>query len=323
VDTYQLLPPPAPVTSNGNEHALAEISPSVFEGSAAERTGILGYEVKDEVTMVCVPDLMAAEVLKRIGLKGVRAVQTSMLNHCEAMKDRVAILDCPPDMNPQQIGDWLEGEANYDSKYGALYYPWISVANPLGKGELLVPPGGHMAGIWARNDAERGVHKAPANEKVRGAIELATEVSRAEQGRLNDMGVNCIRSFPRRGILVWGARTLSSDTSWRYLNVRRLFNFVEKSIENGTQWVVFEPNDLYLWEKIKRDVGAFLTRVWRDGALFGAAPEEAFYVKCDEELNPVEERDLGRLFIEVAIAPVKPAEFVVFRISQYAGGSAE
>jgi phage tail sheath protein FI len=324
LDTYQLVQPTHPNETDGKALALGEVSPVTFEGKAADRTGIFGYEVKDEVTMVCAPDLMAAYQQGLISLEGVLAVQKSMLVHCETMKDRVAILDCPPDMSPDRIHVWVTQEANYDSKYGALYYPWIHVADPLGKRDsILVPPSGHMAGIWARTDAERGVHKAPANEVVRGALNLATEISRSEQEVLNPNRINCIRSFPGRGIRVWGARTLSSDASWRYLNVRRLFNFVEKSIENGTQWVVFEPNDLYLWEKIKRDVSAFLTRVWRDGALFGAAPEDAFYVRCDDELNSLEERDAGRLTIEVAIAPVKPAEFVIFRISQYAGGQAQ
>jgi phage tail sheath protein FI len=211
-------------------------------------------------------------------------------------------------------------EAGYDSKYAALYYPWIKVANPLGNGAgVFVPPSGHIAGIWARTDGERGVHKAPANEVVRGALEPQFKVSKAEQDTLNPDGINCIRAFPGRGVRVWGARTLSSDASWRYVNVRRLFNFVEKSIERGTQWVVFEPNDEDLWRRIRRDVTAFLTRVWRDGALFGSVPEEAFYVKCDRELNPPEVRDAGQVVVEVGLAPVKPAEFVIFRISQFSG----
>ena len=174
-----------------------------------------------------------------------------------------------------------------------------------------------MAGIWARSDSERGVHKAPANEIVRGALGLEVQISRNEQDTLNPIGVNCVRAFPGRGIRVWGARTLSSDPSWRYLNVRRLFNFVEKSIDNGTQWVVFEPNDLDLWERVKRNISSFLTRVWSDGALFGATPMDAFFVKCDAELNTEDVRDAGQLIVEIGIAPVKPAEFVSFRISQY------
>lgn len=214
-------------------------------------------------------------------------------------------------------------EAGYDTKYGAVYYPWIRVGNPLGNGEsMLVPPCGHMAGIYARSDTERGVHKAPANEVARGAMAIENQITKGEQDILNPIGVNCIRAFPGRGIRVWGARTLSSDPQWRYINVRRLFNFIEESIELGTQWVVFEPNDLDLWERIKRDIRAFLTRVWRAGALFGATADEAFYVKCDEELNTVEIRDAGQIIIEIGVAPVKPAEFVIFRISQWAGGAA-
>jgi phage tail sheath protein FI len=186
----------------------------------------------------------------------------------------------------------------------------------------LMPPSGHLAGIYARSDTERGVHKAPANEVIRGVIGIGTQVTKSEQDILNPLGINCIRAFPGRGIRVWGARTLSSDASWRYINVRRLFNFIEESIEVGTQWVVFEPNDVDLWERVKRDITAFLTRVWRDGALFGTTPAEAFYVKCDEELNPVEVRDAGMLIVEIGLAPVKPAEFVIFRISQWAGGAA-
>jgi len=230
---------------------------------------------------------------------------------------------CPPGLTPQQVKDWRMNEAGYDTKYGAVYYPWIKVANPLGNGEgMLIPPSGYMAGIYARSDTERGVHKAPANEVVRGAMAVEMQITKSEQDILNPIGVNCIRAFPGRGIRVWGARTLSSDASWRYINVRRLFNFVEKSIELGTQWVVFEPNDMDLWERVKRDIKAFLTRVWRDGALFGATPAEAFFVKCDEELNPPSVRDAGQLIIEIGIAPVKPAEFVIFRISQWAGGGA-
>jgi phage tail sheath protein FI len=186
-----------------------------------------------------------------------------------------------------------------------------------------VPPCGHVAGVWARSDNTRGVHKAPANEVAQGAVGLTYQTTKGEQDTLNPNGINCIRSFPGRGIRIWGARTLSSNPSWRYINVRRLFNYVEKSIENGTQWVVFEPNDRLLWSRVRRDVGNFLRTVWADGALFGATPGEAFYVKCDDELNPPASRDMGRLIIEIGMAPVKPAEFVIFRISQWAGPNAE
>jgi uncharacterized protein len=269
--------------------------------------------------MVCAPDVMAAFQQGALDRDGVKAVQLAMIAHCERMGDRVAVIDPLPDMNAQQVYDWRQNEAGYDSKYAAMYYPWIQVANPLpgGPSTTLVPPSGHIAGIWARNDGERGVHKAPANEIVRGVLGLPITLTPSEQGVLNPVGVNCIRTFPGRGVRVWGARTLSSDPSWRYLNVRRLFNYVEKSIYIGTQWAVFEPNDQILWAKLRRDVGAFLTRAWMDGALFGATPEQAFFVKCDEENNPSITRDAGQLFVDIGIAPVKPAEFIVFRIGQY------
>ncbi len=294
-----------------------------FQGQVAERTGVEGLEALDDVTMVCVPDLMTPMPGKKLDLDTIKAVQTMMIAHCERLGDRVAIIDPPPDMMPQEIGKWRMETAGYDSSYAALYYPWIEVMDPVTNKPIYVPPSGHMAGIWARNDATRGVHKAPANEVVRGAVGLAYQTTKGEQDTLNPNGVNCIRAFPGRGIRVWGGRTLSSDPAWRYINVRRLFNFVEKSIENGTQWVVFEPNDRKLWARVRRDVTAFLKVVWRSGALFGSTPGEAFYVKCDDELNPPETRDLGQLIIEIGLSPVKPAEFVIFRISQWAGPGAE
>jgi phage tail sheath protein FI len=302
--------------------ALAPVSADVIVGDAAERTGLSGFEIADDVTMLCVPDLMALYQAGAITMEGVKAVQLAMIAHCENMKDRFAILDCPPGLKPQQMKDWRMNEAGYDTKYGAVYYPWIKVANPLGNGEsYTVPPCGYMAGIYARSDTERGVHKAPANEVIRGAMGIEIPITKSEQDILNPIGINCIRSFPGRGIRVWGARTLSSDASWRYINVRRLFNFVEKSIQMGTQWIVFEPNDPFLWARIRRDIGAFLTNVWRTGALFGTTPAQAFYVKCDEENNPASVRDLGQVIIEIGMAPSKPAEFVIFRISQWAAGS--
>jgi phage tail sheath protein FI len=237
--------------------------------------------------------------------------------------DGVAFLDAPPNMTPQEIRKWRMETAGYDSSYAALYYPWIQVDDPVHNRAIYIPPCGHMAGVWARNDNTRGVHKAPANEVVQGVIGLAYDTTKGEQDTLNPDGINCIRAFPGRGIRVWGARTLASDPAWRYINVRRLFNFVEKSIERGTHWVVFEPNDHKLWARVRRDVSAFLRTVWRDGALFGLSPEEAFYVKCDEELNPADSRDQGKLIIEIGLCPVKPAEFVIFRISQFAGPNAE
>ncbi len=300
--------------------AKVEVQPDVYVGDAAARSGLGGFEAAEAINIVCAPDLMSAYLTGALSREGVKAVQLAMITHCELMGNRVAILDPLPDLNPQEVKEWREVEAGYDSKYAALYYPWIKVANPSDGSFLHIPPSGHLAGIWARSATERGVHKAPANEIVRGVLSLETNVIKTEQDMLNPIGVNCIRAFRGRGIRVWGARTLSSDPSWRYINVRRLFNFVEESIEGGTQWAVFEPNDMDLWQRVKRTITAFLTRIWRDGALFGATAEEAFFVKCDEELNPPEVRDAGQLIVEIGIAPVKPAEFVIFRISQWQGG---
>jgi uncharacterized protein len=301
--------------------AALEVSANDYVGSAADRTGFGGLEAIDEVTMLSVPDLMAAFQQGMIDEEGVKAVQLAMIAHCELMGDRVAILDAPPGLNAQQVKDWRVDYAGYDSKYATMYWPWIKVMDPLKGQPVYIPPSGHVGGIWARNDDTRGVHKAPANEVVRGAISLELNITKGEHDQLNPVAVNCIRSFPGQGIRIWGARTLTSDPEWRYLNVRRLFNFVEKSILNGTNWVVFEPNDYKLWDSVKRTITMFLRGVWRSGALFGRTPAEAFFVKCDEENNPPESRDVGILLVEIGIAPVKPAEFVVFRISQFPGGA--
>jgi uncharacterized protein len=294
-----------------------------FRGDVSDRTGVEGLEVIDDITMVAVPDLMTTMPGEKLNLDMVKAVQGMMIAHCQRLGDRVAILDAPPDMNPQEVKKWRMVTAGFDSSYAAMYYPWIKIMDPATDTIINVPPSGYVAGIWARNDNTRGVHKAPANEVVLGAVGLAYQTTKGEQDTLNPVGVNCVRAFPGRGIRIWGARTLSSDPAWRYINVRRLFNYVEKSIENGTQWVVFEPNNRKLWARVNRDISAFLRMVWRDGALFGSAPAEAFYVKCDDELNPPESRDMGRLIIEIGMSPVKPAEFVIFRISQWAGPGSE
>ena len=310
--TYTLSAPPAQV---------AKVDSGDFEGDVAERTGMGGFAAVDEVTMVVMPDLMA---LKQNGSDaGLRDVQGKMIAHCENMGDRMAILDTPPGLRAQDVLEWRSSVAGYDSKMAALYYPWIEVMDPLSRRPIMVPPSGHVAGVWARTDSRRGVHKAPANEVVMGAIGLDFQVTGAEQGALNQVGINCIRAFTNRGMRVWGARTLSSDPEWRYINVRRLFNYVAESIITGTQWSVFEPNDQRLWMQLKIAATNFLMRVWRDGALFGATPEQAFYVKCDEETNPPEVIEAGQVVCEIGIAPVKPAEFVIFRLSQFTGGGGE
>ena len=299
----------------------ARINADDYVGDPADRTGFAGLETIADVTMVAVPDAMAAFQQGVIDLEGLKAIQLGMIAHCELMGNRVAVLDAPPSMNAQQVRDWRMDGAGYDSKFAALYWPWIKVFDPSSGQTTHVPPSGHVAGIFGRNDDTRGVHKAPANEVIRGAIDLEVNITKAEHDSLNPVAVNCIRSFPGRGIRVWGARTLSSDPEWRYLNVRRLFNYLEDSILNGTQWAVFEPNDNALWAKLRRSIAAFLVNEWRKGALFGLTPAEAFFVKCDAETNPSEAIDVGQVTCEIGVAPVKPAEFVIFRLSQFSGGT--
>lgn len=312
-----LMPKTQEQALNIDMKLLSAPKPADFQGNAVERTGLDGLEAIDDITMVVVPDLMSTAPGETLDKAMVKAVQTAMIAHCEKMGDRVAILDCPPDMLPTEVNEWRMDTTGFDSSYAAMYYPWIEVNDPATNKPALIPPSGFVAGVWSRNDNTRGVHKAPANEVVRGATGLAYNVTSGEQAILNPNGVNCIRAFPGMGIRIWGARTLSSNPAWRYISIRRLFNYIEKSIERGTQWVVFEPNEPRLWGQVRRDVSAFLTMVWRDGALFGSSPTDAFYVKCDSETNPPESRDMGRLIIEIGVSPVKPAEFVIFRISQW------
>ncbi|WP_307857072.1 phage tail sheath family protein [Pseudarthrobacter albicanus] len=315
--TVQLVAPepePEPPTTE-------ELNVDDYVGDAADRTGFSGLEAVDEVTMVAVPDLMAAYEQGSIDLETVKAVQLAAIAHCELMGDRIAIIDPPPNLNAQQIKNWRMDGGGYDSKFAALYWPWVKAFDPSTGTNRFIPPSGHMAGVWARNDDTRGVHKAPANEVIRGVTSLQTQITKTEQELLNPIGVNCIRTFPGRGIRVWGARTMSSDAEWRYLNVRRLFNYLEESILQGTQWAVFEPNDPALWARIRRTISAFLTNEWRKGALFGLTPEQAFFVKCDSETNPAEGIDAGQVVCQVGVAPVKPAEFVIFQLSQFSGGT--
>jgi phage tail sheath protein FI len=274
-----------------------------------ERTGLSAFEEIDEISILCVPDCIPDD-------GSVDELTSSIVNHCETQKDRFAILQAGQSARPI-AGIWPPK----DSKYAAFYYPWISVMDPLKGANKLIPPGGHIAGIYARSDTERGVHKAPANEVVRGALGLEFKLTKPEQDILNPRGVNCLRAFRGRGIRIWGARTVSSDPLWKYINVRRLFLYIEESIEEGTQWVVFEPNNEKLWARVKQTATQFLTRVWKDGALMGTSPDEAFFVKCDRTTMSQDDIDNGRLIVLIGVAPVKPAEFVIFRIAQWPGGS--
>lgn len=330
--SFEIAPPPyiSPV-----DHITRNI-----QGVRDDRQGIQGLFEVDEVSMIACPDLMRAYQNGLVDLDQVHGVMEAMVSQCEnsfpGPAYRMAVLDAPPvkmgknenaavppeEQKPQHVAQWL-GSFNRRSMFGALYYPWIQVANPRNGGRpILVPPCGHMMGVWCRTDESRGIYKAPANETPRGVLGLAYETNMREQELLNPLGINCIRNFANynRGYLIWGARTLvdPSNIQWRYISVRRLISYIEKSIEIGTQWVVFEPNDMDLWERVKRTVSSFLEGLWRQGALFGGSPAEAFYVKCDGELNTPETMMMGRLYVEIGVSPVRPAEFVIFRISQWA-----
>ncbi|WP_017718399.1 phage tail sheath family protein [Kamptonema formosum] len=276
-------------------------------GEADIAKALESFEAIDEIAIVAAPGVTSTTGL------------TAVKDHCAKLGDRFAILDSPEtvDMSSANLVDTLK---TFNSDYAAMYLPWITVFDPASNKEMNVPPSGHMAGIYARVDTQRGVHKAPANETVMGAVGLKYNISKAQQDGLNPKGINCIRSL-NGNIRVWGARTLGGDDNgeFKYINVRRLFNFLRESIDEGTQWAVFEPNSPELWAKIRRNVTAFLMMVWRSGALFGTAPEQAFFVKCDEETNPPEVRDAGQVVTVIGVAVVKPAEFVIFRISQWAG----
>ncbi len=230
----QLTPREQEQTLVIDKQLLPPTTSDEFKGDISARSGVEGLEVLDDVTIVVVPDLMTVMPGEKLDLDMVKAVQGLVIAHCERMHDRVAILDAPPNLTPQEVKNWRMNIAGFDSSYAAMYYPWIQVMDPVTNKLVPIPPSGHMAGVWARSDNTRGVHKAPANEVVQGAVGLAYQTTKGEQDTLNPIGVNCIRAFPGRGIRVWGARTLSSNPSWRYINVRRLFNYVEKSIENGT-----------------------------------------------------------------------------------------
>lgn len=305
------------------------------EGVRDDRTGVRGLFEIDDITIVACPDLMRVYEAGLMDLEQVHGVMDMMLSMCEGAAagdipnppNRMVIIDPPPDrVKPQDVSRWVSEDFNRRSQFAALYYPWIQVPNPRNAGRpISIPPSGHIAGVWSRIDETRGVYKAPANEVPRGVVGLAYDCNFREQELLNPIGINCIRSFPNRGIRIWGARTLvePDNTQWRYISVRRLMSYIEKSIELGTQWVVFEPNDEDLWQRVKRTIGNFLNTLWREGALSGSSPDQAYYVKCDEDINTPQTMLLGRLYVEVGVAPVRPAEFVIFRISQMTGDENE
>jgi len=270
-----------------------------------ERTGLCALKNIDQISIIAIPN------------GTTQKIQNAMIEHCESMKDRFAVLD---PIKGSDLNEVQKQRSLYDSKYAALYYPWIDIKHPLSGKIMSVPPSGHICGIYARSDAERGVHKAPANEIIKGAVDLAEKISKNQQDILNPLGINCLREFEGRGIRVWGARTISSDPNWKYVSIRRLLLYLEESIEKGTQWVVFQPNDETLWARVRQTVNQFLTAVWKDGALMGTSPEEAFFVKCDRTTMTQDDIDNRRLIVLIGVAPIRPAEFIIFRIAQWLGG---
>jgi phage tail sheath protein FI len=331
ISAVERLPVSGTFPLEPQDAVAVDVGPTELQGSVSERTGYQGLAIADEVTMVAIPDLVtvATDTDGRLDMDTYLAVQSQLVDWCETSGTRMAILDAPPGLNATAAMEWRTNLAS-SSAYGAAYYPHLVISNPLPRNGstnrdkfITVPPCGHVAGVWARTDSVRGVWKAPANEVVRSLLRLETDVTTGEQDLLNPEGINCIRSFGGNGLRIWGARTLATQArpDWRYINVRRLFIFVEESIRRGTQWAVFEPNDFDLWQRVKRTIASFLRNLWRQGALVGATAEQAFYVKCDETNNPQDSVDAGRLIVEVGICPVKPAEFVIFRISQWQGGT--
>lgn len=266
----------------------------------------------DEVTILCIPDVVSMVEADQL------VVQKAMIAHCEKLQDRFAVLDPRPAATPADIKTYRD-KLSTDRGYGALYYPQIVINHPTGKGTLTIPPSGHVAGVYARIDDQKGVHKAPANESIRNTQNVELTITDDDHGPLNEKSINVIRPFPGRGIRIWGARTLAVATQWRYVNVRRLMLFIEESIQEGTVFAVFEPNNTALWQQLKRAVNEFLERVWKAGALLGDKQEQAFRVRIDDELNPPATIALGQLVIEVRVAPTTPAEFIVFQIIQEPG----
>ncbi|MBR0376933.1 MAG: phage tail sheath family protein [Lachnospiraceae bacterium] len=300
------------VMSGGKDGSAQSISAADFigeDGGAGHRTGIQSFLDNDSVAIIAVPGVTDPNV------------QLTLVAHCENLGSRFAVLDMPRDM--RKVEDLINHRDIFDSAYAAMYHPWLSVFDPLDKKNIAVPPSGSILGIFARTDTTRGVHKAPANEVVRGCVGLDSQFTKGEQDILNPKGINLIRAFPGQGIRVWGARTACSNASWRYVNVRRLFIFIEESIRANTNWAVFEPNDEVLWTRVQRTISVFLEGLWRAGSLSGTSPEEAFFVNIGRDTMTQDDIDNGRLVCIIGVAPVKPAEFVIFRISQKTADSAD
>jgi phage tail sheath protein FI len=293
--------------------------------ATARATGLFAFDAVDNINIVAIPDLMNGR-FPPPPATAARDATIDAIGYCDRRKDCFFIIDTPPRLSPQQALGYKRGDVNspvagggFNSKFAALYYPWIFTTDPATGNRMLVPPSGAVAGSYAESDGRVGVHKAPAGTEdgyLNSAVEVERVITKGEQDTLNPNGVNVIRKFADAGIVIWGARTVSADPEWKYVNVRRLFNFLEQSILKGTQGLVFEPNDPSLWKRITRDVSAFLRVQWMEGKIIGNKPEQAFFVHCNEQTNTPETMDLGEVITLIGVCPSKPAEFVIFRIKQ-------
>lgn len=282
-----------------------------YEGddSTANKSGFKALEDLEDISIVAAPGYSALADAAE-----VQAIQANLINHAILMRYRIAVLDSPP---KQVLSEVREYRGRVDSDHAALYYPWVTILDPITEEEMNLPPSGFVTGIYARNDVDHGVHKAPANEVVRLAIGFETMLNKGQQDVLNPEGINCFRFFEGRGYRLWGARTISSDPEWKYVNLRRYFAYLERSIEKGTQWAVFENNNDTLWANVRRTIEDFLFNEWKSDHLLGEKPQEAYFIRCDRSTMTQNDLDNGRLICLIGVAPVRPAEFVIFRIGQW------
>ncbi len=297
--------------ANGSDGAVPGLNAYQGEGDQQEKSGLAALEDLEDISILAAPGY-SYDYTNNGNL--VRGIQNALISHSERMRYRIAVLDAPNDQIVSQIRAY---RGTIDSTRAALYYPWVKILDPVSSQELLIPPSGSVAGIYARNDVDHGVHKTPANEVVRQAIGFEFLLNKAQQDVLNPEGINCFRFFEGRGYRLWGGRTTSSDPEWKYVNVRRYFLYLERSIELGTQWVVFENNGPALWANVRRTVEDFLFNEWKSGHLLGEKPELAYFVRCDRSTMTQNDLDNGRLICLIGVAPLRPAEFVIFRIGQF------
>ena len=311
--------------TGGHDGVIA--SPADLAGQEADpddvtktATGLAALGEVDDIAIVALPDGGAYD-----DLTDCQAAADALIAHAELLRYRIAVIDPPPSCSMTQIRNF---RGQFDSEYAALYHPWIEILDPTERpaqgappARLLIPPSGPVTGIYARSDIARGVYKAPANEVVLGLTKFEININKPRQDVLNPEGINALRFFEGRGNRVWGARTMSSDPEWKYVNVRRLFIYLEHSIDKGTQWAVFEPNNERLWANIRSTIEDFLLVQWKQGALMGSKPEEAFFVRCDRTTMTQNDLDNGRLICLIGVAPTYPAEYVIFRIGQWTADS--